>query len=127
MARLETAGSVLVVDDDPDARAMLVEALAIANVHAIPCASAEEALAHAANEPPLLVVTDLHMDGMNGAQLARSLRALEPRPVVLALTGDAEVAMDVQRLFRALIVKPASPLDVAAMIVRFVRARPSRA
>lgn len=117
---------VVVVDDDESTREMLVEALTIARIRAVSCASGEEALWVARRVRPAVVVTDLHMEGMDGPTLAGELSALEPPPVVLALTGDQSVGIAVQRVFRAVISKPANPLELAAIIARFVHAPASR-
>ena len=117
---------VLVVDDDADCRALLVETLALAKVHAIGCASGEEALAHAKKQVPTVVVTDLHMPpGTDGVHLARACAAMTPRPFVLAQTGDARVGPETWGAFDGLLTKPTDPLEVAAVVVRVLRTRPT--
>ena len=115
------AGPVLVVDDDADWRDLILGALAVANVPAVGCASGDDAIAVASDVCPSVVVTDLHMPGMDGARLARALRALHPAPVLLALTGDADAGQAAWPEFHAMMTKPVSPLEVAAMVVRLSR------
>ena len=111
---------VVVVDDDESTRELLVEALALARIRAVACESGDDALWVARRVRPAVVVTDLHMEGMDGLALARELSRLEHPPIVLALTGDRDVGVEVQRTFWALISKPANPLEVAAIVARLV-------
>ena len=104
MVMRSPAGPVLVVDDDADWRDLILGALAVAS-----------------DVCPSVVVTDLRMPGMDGARLARALRALHPAPVLLALTGDADAAQAAWPEFHARMTKPVSPREVAAMVVRLSR------
>ena len=53
------------------------------------------ALAAAARQPPDLILLDVDMPGMNGAEVARLARAKRPRLPILFLTGFADRAADV--------------------------------
>ncbi|MGM0476650.1 MAG: sigma-54-dependent transcriptional regulator [Pseudomonadota bacterium] len=58
----------------------------------------EQALAEARNEPPDLVITDLRMPGMDGMDLLRGLRELEPGLPVIILTGYSSVDSAVEAM-----------------------------
>ena len=85
---------VLVVEDDPDVRALLCQAL---DDDGLPChsaANANDALQILRSPQPLaLLVSDIGMPGMNGRQLAEIARKLRPGLQVLFITGYAEAAM----------------------------------
>jgi len=69
--------SVLVVDDEPDVRTTVSEALANAGWTTRMAASGPIALEMAATERPDLILLDLHMPGMDGFEVITRLRAQE--------------------------------------------------
>jgi PAS domain S-box-containing protein len=81
--------TVLVVDDDPVVVDTLAAMLERAGAEPGPCLSAEDALAAVREDPYAwdLVITDYDMPGMNGAALARALRAIRPDLPLLLLTA----------------------------------------
>jgi signal transduction histidine kinase/DNA-binding response OmpR family regulator len=66
---------VLVVDDDPEARAMLTKILKEEQAEVIGAASGDEGMALVAQAPPDLVLLDLMMPGMSGFEMVARLRA----------------------------------------------------
>jgi signal transduction histidine kinase/DNA-binding response OmpR family regulator len=66
---------VLVVDDDPDARAMLAKILKEERAEVVAAASGDEAMSVIAQAPPDLVLLDLMMPGMSGFEMVARLRA----------------------------------------------------
>jgi CheY-like chemotaxis protein len=83
---------VLVVEDNPMARQVLLMMLVKAGMDAVAASSAEEGLEEIARQPPDLVFCDLGLPGrMDGYDLALRVRqnaALQGLPL-FALTGDA--------------------------------------
>lgn len=78
---------VLIAEDDPDIRDLVVDGLTAEGYHVLQASNGREALAVATREHPSLIVTDLMMPGMNGWELLRALRAdpsLSDIPVVVA-------------------------------------------
>jgi CheY-like chemotaxis protein len=73
MNRREMKTGVLIVDDDRDVRELLAELLTQEGYHAIMAASAEDALARLETVIPDLIVSDLMMPGMDGADLLARL------------------------------------------------------
>jgi DNA-binding NarL/FixJ family response regulator len=86
---------VLLVDDQPLARAGLKLILSPADGFEIAgeCADGAEALAASAALRPDVIVMDVRMRGMDGVEATRRLRGVEGAPPVLILTtyGDDEV------------------------------------
>ncbi|XXF76878.1 response regulator [Myxococcaceae bacterium GXIMD 01537] len=98
-ARPAGAGSpqrVLLVDDSRSIRTLLKIYLMARSFEFIEAESAEEGLKQAEAHPIDLIVTDFHMDGMNGADFAAQIRAsANPKLAkvpILMMTGDPNVA-----------------------------------
>jgi CheY-like chemotaxis protein len=112
MNRRETKAGVLLVDDDRDVRELLAELLTQEGYHVIMAASAEEALSRLETVIPDLVVSDLMMPGMDGAELLARL-GNDPRyaaipTILLTAAGElmAERAVAEARLRTLLVHKP---------------------
>ena len=85
---------VLVVEDDPDVRQLLCQALREEGFACHSGADANDGLkVLRSNQPVDLLLTDVGLPGMNGRQLAEIARSLRPRLPVLFITGYAETAM----------------------------------
>jgi len=113
--------TILVVEDDKDLRAFLVETLRDLNYRAIGALDATAALA-LLEQPDIridLIVTDVVMPGMNGRELSKRARELRPKLKVLFMSGyspnavvhQGRVDIDVQ-----LIQKPISLQDLSVRI-----------
>lgn len=80
---------ILIVDDAIDLARLLQDALKIAHtdvaISAVP--SAEEALLEATRLSIDLLVTDLRLPGMTGADLIRKIRVRQPQVKVILMTG----------------------------------------
>jgi len=81
--------AVLVVDDNPAVVDTLVAMLEQVGAEAGPCLDPRDAIATIKEDPGAwdLVITDYDMPGMNGAQLAKSLRKACPDLPILLLTA----------------------------------------
>jgi CheY-like chemotaxis protein len=74
----EGAGTVLVVDDQPEMRRLFAEALSPTGLELREAESGDEALAAIASDPPDAIVLDLLVTGGEGVALLEQLRA-DPR------------------------------------------------
>ncbi len=86
---------ILVVDDEPDLRYVLRRVLERAGHEVTDVADGAAGLAAVHRSPPDLVVTDIMMPVMDGAELIRRLRA-DPSTTdipILAVTSDAGLAV----------------------------------
>ena len=89
---------VLVVEDEPGVRLLIVEVLKDLGYTALEAEDAPTALALLEREPQLdLVVSDVELPGLSGRELVEEIRRQRPGIAVLLVTGYAEEAMDVQR------------------------------
>ena len=77
--------TILLVDDEPDVRAVARDVLAAKGYRILEAANAEEALrvAQEHSEPIDLLLTDVVMPGLHGHELAAQLRAQRTRLKVL--------------------------------------------
>jgi two-component system response regulator AlgR len=87
---------VLIVDDEPLARARLRELLATQPdlVIAGEAADGDSAIAACGREPVDLVLLDIRMPGRDGVDTATQLALLQPPPVVVFLTAGDDRALE---------------------------------
>jgi len=86
-----TGVSVLIVDDEPSVRMIAARQLKDSGCHVLQASDGAAALELVdRNGPPDLVLSDVMMPGMGGAELARRLRARWPRLPIVFMSGHAE-------------------------------------
>lgn len=106
---------VLVVEDEPRLRAMLLRAIPDMGFHAAGAATGEEALRMIRDKPPAIAILDLNLPGIDGLTLFVQLREILPRLEVVIMTGygDLEAAQRAIRLGVAdFLTKPCSLGDM---------------
>ncbi|MCW7941457.1 transcriptional regulator [Streptomyces hygroscopicus] len=84
--------TVLVVDDDPEVRAALADALAVEGYEVREAEDGLKALSALAADPPDAVVLDVAMPVLDGLSVCRRLRGLGDRTPVLVLTALDEIS-----------------------------------
>ena len=116
------AARVLVVDDDPD---MITTCAQILTRHGYVCLTASagsEAIAMIDAERPDLVVTDLHMPGVDGLAVARHARErVPPIPVVLITAWPSAGGGRDGRLATAQLAKPFANAELLAVVRHALR------
>jgi DNA-binding response OmpR family regulator len=114
---------ILVLDDDPQIRALLSEYLA-ENGLQVSVASSGEEMSRLLNDEAIdLVVLDLRLAGEDGMALARSLRERSAVPIVM-LTGireEADRVMGLELGADDYLTKPFSPRELLARIRTVLR------
>jgi CheY-like chemotaxis protein len=119
-----TTVKALLVDDNPMVLGLLQQVLSsMAEVRAV--GSAADALLVAIDEPPDLLITDYHMPGMDGRQLAEKLHARQATArvpvVILAARGDInEHLKPVQDVFEDILEKPFFARELGGRLKRIV-------
>jgi len=112
--------SILIVEDEPDARELVGRILEAHGARVTLAASAEEALRLLDVNSPDVLVSDIGMPGMDGYQLMRRIRSTEPkgkRLPALALTAFAR-AEDRKRVMLAGFQSHlAKPFDVNELVL----------
>jgi len=125
---------ILVADDAPQTRAMLLETMGELGFEVAVAGSCDEALAVAARLHPDLIVTGLVVPGQDGCQAIRQLRLASDAGSVRIVVMSAELTPDEEAHCReaganAIIGKPVEPtalLDAIATLLglRWVRKEP---
>ena len=88
---------ILVVDDEPDIREVLTQALKMKGYRVTSAGTGEEALRLAKSDVPQLVISDLQMEDADGLELINQLKSDHPDLPVILLTGvifDVDVVRD---------------------------------
>lgn len=115
--------TVLLVDDDPHIRQLLVFAFGKAGIDTAEASDGEAALAQASRHPPDLVVLDINMPRMDGLEVCRRLRAESDVPILFLSSRDEEVdrILGIELGADDYVVKPFSPREVVARAKAILR------
>jgi two-component system cell cycle sensor histidine kinase/response regulator CckA len=109
----QAGATVLVVDDEPAVRAIAARILERGGFRVLQAADGADALKLIDRHgPPQLVLTDLMMPGMGGAELLRRLRELWPELPIMFMSGYSAEELDRQGAVSPkgdLIQKPFTP------------------
>ncbi|NUP06519.1 MAG: response regulator [Polyangiaceae bacterium] len=111
---------VVLVEDHDDSRALVAELLRMTGFDVTECPTPESALAELEASTFDIIVTDLTLEGMSGADLVRQARAL-PRFAKLpaiAVTGRSSLTDEERAVFGVVLVKPIDPAKLARSITQ---------
>lgn len=110
-----TTHRLLIVDDEEDVRLVLRRAFKDFQVEE--AADARQALMSISRSAPDLVITDIHLTGMDGCALLANIRESNPDLPVIGISGYVDDE-DVQDFgFNAFLVKPLSLADLRAHVL----------
>jgi two-component system OmpR family response regulator len=114
---------VLVVDDDPHIRQLLVFALEKAGLGAREASDGEAALVSVAQARPDLVILDINMPRLDGLEVCRRLRAQGELPILFLSSRDDEIdrILGIELGADDYVVKPFSPREVVARVQAILR------
>jgi DNA-binding response OmpR family regulator len=115
--------AVLVVDDDPTVREVVITYLTKAGHAVTSAADGHEALASVADSRPELVVLDLMLPGVDGLEVCRRLRETSDIPVIM-LTAKGSVSDRVVGLELGAddyVTKPFSPRELVLRVDSVLR------
>ena len=127
---MENKGRILVVDDEVNARAALLELLRDEGYVVESAADAFKALGKVPDFAPDLVLTDLKMPGMDGLQLLGKLREADADLPVIVMTafGEVETAVRAMRSgARDYLAKPVNVGELSVVVARELEQRRLRA
>jgi two-component system OmpR family response regulator len=115
--------TILVADDDPHIRQLLVFALTKAGLDTIEAADGEEALTLAETRQPDLIVLDINMPRMDGLEVCRRLRAEGGLPILFLSSRDDEIdrIIGIELGADDYVTKPFSPREVVARVMAVLR------
>jgi DNA-binding response OmpR family regulator len=114
---------VLVVDDDPDTVATLVEILRSEGHEARGNGSGQSAIYALRTMMPDVVISDIDMPEVNGWTLAREIRnVMGKHPMLIAITGqytkNSDKALARMTGFDHYLTKPADPKTLLMLVAR---------
>lgn len=87
---METGETVLVVDDEPLVRDLLVQFLSLRGYRALGVKDGAQALSMVEQAPPDLILLDLMLPGMSGVEVLRRLREKHFNGAIIIVTGSSD-------------------------------------
>ena len=121
---MDPKATILVVDDEPEVRAVLEEYFAAHGYAAIGAENAAAAKAIAAEKPVDLALVDINMPGEDGLSLARHLRERYAKIAIVMLTSAGTVVDRIVGLEMGAddyVAKPFDPRELAARVKSVLR------
>jgi DNA-binding NtrC family response regulator len=106
---------ILIVDDDPAIRTLLVQFYEQTGYTAASVASGEEALTLLERRNIDFVITDVKLPGMNGAELVAHIKESYPDVPVMAVTGCSDIELAIDLLKNGACDFVNKPFDLARM------------
>ena len=121
----ETHRSVLVVDDDPEIRRILVTALRMKGLEIDEAVDGQAAIDKLRDHRYSVVLLDLMMPGVDGFAVLDAIDQEVNRPVVLVVSGSGRQTLD--RLdtskIHGVVKKPFDPIELADVVASCVEIR----
>jgi PAS domain S-box-containing protein len=122
-------GKILVIDDEPKLRSVLVESLHKQGFEVVGCGSGSDALAELHERDFDLLLTDLMMPKMDGIALLKSALKIDPHLVGIIMTGQGTIqtAVDAMQIgafdyvLKPFQVQTLMPVLTRAMNVRHLK------
>src|SRR3982074_1796898 len=84
-------GRIIVVDDEPELRRILIEVLSAQRFEVTACSNGQQALAHLRHKEFDLLLTDLMMPEMDGIALMEAAGKIDPHLVGIMMTGQGTI------------------------------------
>jgi CheY-like chemotaxis protein len=123
--------TVLVADDEPDILEVIQFNLELMGLHCIATNNGEDALVHAREARPDVIILDVMMPKMNGYQVARELKAdatCSRIPIIMltARAQESDVEQGKQAGADRYVTKPFEIDDLMAVVQGFIDAGTQR-
>jgi len=110
---------ILVVDDDPDILEMTNCFFSRVGFEVHCAGSGEEALCKIPDSGFTLIITDFHMPGMNGLELAAKIKEITPATPVILITGKPSqelIDLAKQAGIKTVLHKPLHPETILNLV-----------
>ena len=105
-------GKVLVVDDEPEVRQVLLEFLSSRGYDVIPASRGAEAVAIVERDKPDLVLLDVTMPDMDGVETLQRINAIAPDLAVIMVTANADIGVTSKLLALGAVDYVPKPFDL---------------
>jgi PAS domain S-box-containing protein len=122
---MEEPWKVLVIDDDPGIRKVTALALEDAGYDVITAPDGEAGIALFVERHPHIVITDVGMPGMDGLEVLRRIKEIDPDKEVIVTTAFTEIALAIRAMqldATGFVTKPFSDAALSGALAR-ARAR----
>jgi len=86
--------SILLVDDDPDVRSVLCEILKLEGYDVVSASDGRQGLRMLQENPVSLVITDVLMPELDGLEVIRTIRKVNPMVPIIAMSGGGKRDLD---------------------------------
>ena len=107
------AGRILVIDDNPDVVDILVTCLRSEGYGMLGALTSDEGLKLVSVSRPDLVLLDILMPGMNGIEVLKRIRSINPTTKVIIVTGNADFRLAREALELGAVAYVDKPFDLA--------------
>lgn len=98
MSECPSNRKILLIDDEPSALKMLRLILSALKYTVFTAESGEEGLETFRKKSPTLVLTDIRMPGMDGIEVLKRLKEIDPKAEVIVVTGHGDMELAIQAL-----------------------------
>jgi two-component system, NtrC family, response regulator GlrR len=122
---VERKARILVIDPDPESRRFMTTRLATANYIVESTEGGQAALDACVRARPNLIITDLHLDHMNGLALLKELKSRWPSITVIIVTAHATIPEAVEATqcgAFGFLIKPLEKAELLGQVERAVAA-----
>jgi CheY-like chemotaxis protein len=117
--------TILLVDDDPDVRDVLVALLAEPGYEVVPAMDGYEALRILDDRPIDVLITDVKMPGITGFELARQAKLKRPNLPIMYMSGNEDATRDAHGpAYGRVLRKPFRAIDLLVEVTRALRLTP---
>lgn len=113
--------SILIIDDDPDIRETMTTLLTMNGYKAVALPDGPSALSAIKDEKFHMVITDLRLPGMDGIEILKRVKEMEPNMQCIVITGYATVSTAVEAMRAGAydyIMKPFNTTEILMTIKR---------
>jgi DNA-binding response OmpR family regulator len=107
---------MLVVDDDPDIRAMLQEFFRLRNYDVRVAADAPTAIRDIIQAAPDVILLDINLPGLSGVEALPAVHAIAPRAVVIMVSGSPDVDLAKRALAHGAFDYTTKPIDLEYLV-----------
>lgn len=124
---MTNSGIIFIVDDDPDVRRALKRLLGMARFRVETFATAEEFLSSGHSRSQGVLILDLRLPGMNGADLQRALADSGSAMPIIFMTAYEDVGVRQEVMDRGAVAFLQKPVDEGTLLEAIHKASQRRA
>ena len=118
--------NVLLVDDETEFASALAERLRLRSFDVRAVFHAEDAIAAVQSASPDVVLLDFRMPGMDGIEVLKIIKKIDPTIEVIMLTGHGDVSSVEEAIKNGAYEYIMKPLDIGELIMKINNAKKKR-